>query len=97
MSNVKKTLVTVLVGGVGGGIAAMTAAAADPSKYSFPKDLGSGKLWPFFFQGAAIGIGALFVKSPFGRKIMALQEKQREDTQTVAEARSKLKAKEKQQ
>ncbi len=66
----KAWLKTTILAGLGGGIAAMFAAANDPTKYVFPRDFGSGKLWPFFFQGAAITIGALLIKSPLGQKMM---------------------------
>jgi hypothetical protein len=54
-----KWIKTSLLAAVGGGIAAMTAAAMDPTKYQFPRDFGTGKLWPYFFSGMIVTFGAL--------------------------------------
>lgn len=83
----KGLLKTIIIGGLGGGIAAIVATLADPSKYVFPRDLGSGKMWPFFFSGAAVAIGALFLKSPFGSKIMG---QLKENQQTIADTKAGL-------
>lgn len=86
---------TVLIGGLGGGIASSIAALADPSKYSFPKDLGTGKMWPFFLSGSAMTIGALLLKSPLGSKVVAQikdsQSQLQESKQTIQQTKSDLK------
>lgn len=74
----KGWLKTIIVGGVGGGIAGSVAALADPTKYVFPRDLFSGKMWPFFLQGAALTIGALFLKSPLGVSLVDQFKEHRE-------------------
>lgn len=51
---------------------AALAAAMDPTKWSFPRDLGSGKLFPFFFGGAGMTFAALVTQSPFGKKMIAV-------------------------
>lgn len=44
---------------LGGGISGCTAAMLDPTKYNIHQDLGSGKLWKFFFMGAALTLGGI--------------------------------------
>jgi hypothetical protein len=64
-------LKTAIIASVGGGITASVAAACDPSKYRFPQDLGSGKLWPFFLSGAGLMFVGMLIKSPLGQQVMA--------------------------
>jgi len=95
MSKYKNILMHLLVAAVGGGIASAVAAFADPDKYSFPKDLGSGKLWPFFFQGAGLAVGALLLKSPMGQKLIGAfkssQQQAQEDKAALESAKQELK------
>jgi hypothetical protein len=65
-----KWLKTALLAAAGGGIAAAVTAAFDPQKYNIAHDLGSGKMWIYFFQGFAVTFGALLLKSPLGQKVM---------------------------
>ena len=61
---------TALISSVSGGVMAAIAAACDPSKYRFPADLGSGKLWPFFLAGAGAMFAGALLKSPLGQSAM---------------------------
>lgn len=74
-SGAKKWLKTSGLAALGGGIAAVVATAADPSKYHFPRDLGTGKMWPYFFSGASMTFGALLLKSPLGKAPADKEEK----------------------
>ena len=73
----------------------MVAASQDPSKYKFPQDFGSGKLWPFFFQGAILTFGAMLLKSPIGKKVMSSvkegKENLEESKQVIADTKASLK------
>ena len=86
---------TVVVGGLGGGIAATVAMISDPAKYRFPHDLGTGKAWPFFITGAATGIGGMLLQSPFGQQMLTEITSARTDLKraeaSIAEAKAKLK------
>jgi hypothetical protein len=86
----------LVIGGVGGGIAGAFAAAMDPAKYQFPRDFGSGKLWKFFFQGALMTVGALSLKSPWGRQVVgsfkSTQAELQESQDTIAETKADLKS-----
>ena len=88
-------LKTTLVATLGGGIAGATAALMDPTKYSFPHDLGSGKLWKFFIQGALMVGGATLIKSPLGQKVIAeykeSQQTLKDGEQTIIETKTLLK------
>lgn len=53
---------------VGGAIAGIFSAAMDPTKYRFPEDLGSGKMWKYCFMGAGLTLGGMLLKSPIGQK-----------------------------
>jgi hypothetical protein len=66
----KSWLKTALMAAGGGGIAGAVAAAFDPKKYDIRHDIGSGKLWIFFFQGFGLTFLALLVKSPFGQQMI---------------------------
>lgn len=83
-----------VVGGLGGGIAGSVAALSDPAKYSFPKDLGTGKMWPHFLSGAGMTIGALLLKSPLGvkvtRGIKESQEQLKESRAAIQQGREEL-------
>lgn len=71
VSNLKRWLITTAGAVLAGGVTGMITAACDPSKYRFPQDFGSGKLWPFFFTGAGLTFFGVLIRSPFGQKIMA--------------------------
>jgi hypothetical protein len=82
----KKWAKTALIAAVGGGMTAALAAAFDPAKYDIRHDLGSGKLWDFFFEGSAVALGAMLIKSPWGRQAMsAYTESQSQAKQDKAE------------
>jgi hypothetical protein len=81
--SLKTTIKTVVIGAFGGGVASSIAALSDPTKYSFPKDLGTGKMWPFFLTGAGLAIGGLFLKSPVGQKVvLSVKESQEQIEQS---------------
>lgn len=63
---IKTTLIAVL----GGGLAAALAAAFDPQKYDIRHDIGSGKLWQFFLEGAGAMLVGLLIKSPLGQQAL---------------------------
>jgi hypothetical protein len=90
--NVKKWFRTSVLAGLGGGIAGAFAAATDATKYNFPHDLGSGKLWKFFFMGAAITFGGLLIKSPFGQQMMGAYKQSQEDLAASQAALEETKA-----
>jgi hypothetical protein len=87
---------TAVIASLGGGFAAAFTAAMDPSKYRFPNDLGSGKLWPIFFQGAGLIFVGLLLKSPLGKQVMgAVQDAKAQATDSQAaieQAKADLKA-----
>jgi hypothetical protein len=60
----KTTLVSVL----GGAFTGTVAAALDHTKYHFPQDLGSGKLWEFCITGALTAGLSSLVGSPLRRR-----------------------------
>jgi hypothetical protein len=86
---------TTIIAALGGGFAAAFTAAMDPSKYRFPNDLGSGKLWPYFFQGAGLIFVGLILKSPFGQKVLAdfkqARSEMAESQADIAQAKAELK------
>jgi hypothetical protein len=94
----KKTVAwikTALISSVVGGIMAAIAAACDPSKYRFPQDLGSGKLWPFFLAGAGAMFGGMLLKSPLGQSALSTfkdsQAQLAQSKQDLADAKEQLK------
>ena len=85
---IKRWIITT--GGIvlGGGIAGAFTAALDPTKYRFPHDFGSGKLWEYFGEGCALTFGGCILNSPWGRRIMSgFQQTQKE----IQEAKDNLK------
>lgn len=80
---------------VGGGIATTVAAMMDPTKYHFPHDLFSGKLWPYFFAGVGMTFGALLIHSPLGQKVMTTykesQAQLEADKKTIEDLKAQLK------
>lgn len=66
----KKWLKTTAMATVGGGIGAAVTAAFDPNKYNIRHDIGSGKLWIYFFEGFGVTLAALLIKSPLGQQVM---------------------------
>jgi hypothetical protein len=97
MQGVVKWLKTAGLAAGGGGVAGAFAAAMDPSKYVFPHDFGSGKLWKYFFMGAALTFGGLLIKSPLGQSMMSAYKQSQADLEaskrTVAETKAALKEK----
>lgn len=93
---VKKWIKTALLAVVGGGIAGAVTAAFDPQRYNIRHDLGSGKLWIYFFEGAGVTFGALLLKSPLGQQVMgAYKDSQAQTAQSRAElqaAKSQLRS-----
>lgn len=61
---------TTVVAALGGGAAAIVATAADPQKYRFPQDLGSGKMWPYFLTGIGLTLLGRWLHSSQGQKVM---------------------------
>jgi hypothetical protein len=94
---VKKWIITTALAMLGGGAAAGFAAMTDPSKYDFPKDLGSGKLWKYVFMGWALTFVGAFIKSPIGQHVIAVtkqsQEQLEQTQQELNQAKADLKAK----
>lgn len=89
----RKWLYSTLLAVLGGGIAGAFSAAMDPTKYTFPHDFGSGKLWKFFFMGGALTLAGMALHSPLGQRLMAgfkesqaqLQQSQNEIAQTKSD------------
>jgi hypothetical protein len=65
-----KWIRTAVVAMLGGGLAGGLSALFDPTKYRFPHDLGSGKLWKYVFMGWGLTLGGLLIKSPLGQQTM---------------------------
>jgi len=89
-----KWIKTTLLAAVGGGIAAAVAVLFDPAKFNIAHDIGSGKLWTFFLQGAGVTFGALLLKSPLGEKVIGAYKNAQtglaENQAAVANAKAKL-------
>jgi hypothetical protein len=87
---------TTIIAALGGGFASVFAAAMDPAKYRFPQDFGTGKMWPFFFQGAGLMFVGLILKSPLGQEVMSSfkqSQQQLKDAQAdIAQTKADLKA-----
>jgi hypothetical protein len=45
----------------------MFSAMSDDTLYRWPSDIGSGKMWKYFFVGAGLTLATLLVKSPLRR------------------------------
>ena len=78
MEKVKKWIITTAVAMLGGGAAAAFSAMTDPSKYKFPQDFGSGKLWRYVFMGWALTFAGVLIHSPLGQKAIALTKQSKE-------------------
>lgn len=63
----RRWIKAIVLTALGGAITSSFAALID-HRYNFPKDLGSGKMWEFFIQGALVTGGALLVQSPIQPK-----------------------------
>jgi hypothetical protein len=91
-----KWIKTSVLAMLGGGFTAAVAAMFDPSKYSFPHDLGSGKLWRYVFAGWGLTFGALLIHSPLGQKTLAalkdLQAQLAQSKADLEQAKAELKA-----
>lgn len=89
-------LKTAIFAALGGGVAGSVAALADPTKYRFPQDLGSGRMWPFFLSGAAMTVGAMLLKSPLGQSAMKAytesQEQLKADKALLEQTKQDIKA-----
>jgi len=87
---------TTGIAAVGGGIAGALTAAVDPSKYHFPHDLGSGKLFVYFFEGFGLTFGGMLLKSPLGQQVMGAYKDSQQQLQAskadLAAAKTELKA-----
>lgn len=86
---------TTIIATIGGGLAGALAASMDPQKYNWRHDIGSGKLWEFFIEGAVtVGLATL-IKSPFGQQVMTSfkdsQQQLKDSQQTVADTKTELK------
>ena len=93
----KKTILSTVGAVVGGGVAGGASALFDPAKYSFPKDFGTGKLWPYVFTGAGLTLGGMFLHSNLGQKIFAgitrTQQQIAADQAAIQQAKADLKGK----
>lgn len=78
MEKAKHWIVTTAVAMLGGGAAAGFSAAMDPTKYHFPQDFGSGKLWKYVFMGWALTFGGVLIHSPLGQKVIAISKQSKE-------------------
>jgi hypothetical protein len=97
LDKAKHWVITTAVAMLGGGFAAGFTAMMDPSKYSFPKDLGTGKLWPYVFMGWGLTFAGVLIHSPIGQKVIAITKQskaQLEQTQQeLNQAKDSLKGK----
>lgn len=59
---------TVVVAAIGGGVPAGFTAVMDPQKFGI--HFGNGRLLLIMLQGAAVAVGALWLRSPQGQQIM---------------------------
>lgn len=92
----RKWLKTTAIAVIGGGLAAATTMALDPTRYHFPHDIGSGKLLIQFFSGAGITFLALLLKSPLGQQVMAsykeTQIQMKGDQALITESKTELRS-----
>jgi hypothetical protein len=93
---IKHWIVTTAVAMLGGGFAAGFTAMLDPTKYKFPQDLGSGKLWKYVFMGWALTFGGILLHSPLGQKVIAFNKQNKEQLEQTQkeldQAKKELKA-----
>lgn len=87
-----KWIRTAAISSVSGGVMAAIAAACDPTKYSFPRDLGSGKLWPFFLAGAGAMFAGALLRSPLGQSAMQSYQDARAELEHAKQDIDKAKA-----
>lgn len=96
MEKAKKWIISAGGAVVGGGIAGAFTAALDPTKYHFPQDFGSGKLWKYFGMGAALTLGGMLLHSPLGQKVLgsykATQEQLAQTQRDLEQAKSEIKS-----
>jgi hypothetical protein len=92
MQKVLHWVSSTVIAMLGGGAAAGFTAAIDPSKYNFPKDLGSGKLWPYVFMGWGLTFAGILVHSPIGQKVIAFSKQSQEQLEQTQKDLDKAKA-----
>lgn len=84
-----KWLKTTLIACLGGGCTAALAAAFDPQKYNWRHDIGSGKLWEFFAEGALLMFAGLLIRSPLGQQVLSAYKQSQvglEDSKSLIES-----------
>jgi hypothetical protein len=87
-----KWIKTAVIAMLGGGLAGGLSALFDPSKYNFPRDLGSGKLWKYVFMGWGLTLGGLLIKSPLGKQVTQAYRDSQAQLEADREAFEKIKA-----
>jgi hypothetical protein len=88
----KEWLKSAAVAICGGACAALSTALMDPSKFNLRDGIRDELL--IAAQGAAVGLGALFIRSPLGSSLMrALQDarqQQADDKATIARLKAEI-------
>lgn len=91
----RKSVAPAILAILGGCVAGSFAAMMDPTKYDITHDLGSGKLWKFFFMGGALTLAGMVLHSPFGQRftssIKQSQEQIEQTKRELAQAKEDLK------
>jgi hypothetical protein len=92
---INSKITTTALAALGGGAAAIVATLADPQKYRFPQDLGSGKMWPYFLTGIGLTLIGKVVHSQQGQKILSdFKDSQAQldaDKQTIEDLKAQIK------
>jgi hypothetical protein len=86
----KEWLKSAAVALLGGACAALSAAVMDPTKFNLANGIKDELL--IALQGAAVGLGALFIRSPLGSSLMKALADARQQQADDRAAISKLKA-----
>lgn len=92
MEKLKKWVISTGVAVLGGAIAGAFAAMMDPVKYSITQDLFSGKLWKYFFMGAALTLGGILLHSPLGQKMISITKQSKEQLEQTQKELNQAKA-----
>jgi hypothetical protein len=78
LSKVMRWVLSTVVAMLGGGLAAIVPIVSDRSKYKFPEDFGSGKLWPYILMGWFLTFAGILLKSPVVKKAMDFSDQSEE-------------------
>lgn len=93
--NIPSWLKTTLVAAGGGAISGGSAAIMAPDKFGI--HFGNGRLALIMLQGALVAVGALFLRSPQGQKMVAGYQKSQaqaaEDKAALDKIKTDIKAK----